>query len=185
LCAATASADVRVENRALTLEQHLFPRVGFAYAIDGSYYDSPALQVGLSYFFTEHLAADVESSFFFSSLNSAGRAVQGMTGLVPDAAKPDLLLSFGARYAFAYGKMQVNGTDHILRFVPTIAGHFVVKKTDVDWNAGFRVEIAFSIQFHRYLNASFGWAWVGTAEDRPSGSFHGAHIPYIALGSML
>lgn len=180
-----AHADVRVERRVLEKRGHVFPRLGFAYLVDRSYYTNPALDLGASIFVTETIAIDIESAFLFSSLNSAGKAVRDLTGLVPDAAEPELLLSIGARYAFGYGKMQVDGVEGIARFVPTVAGHFVIKKTDADWNAGFRLEIAFLFQLHRYLTASIGWAFVGTFENRSSGNFMASQLPYISLGSML
>ncbi|MBI3070889.1 MAG: hypothetical protein HYY84_02050 [Deltaproteobacteria bacterium] len=182
---AKSVADVRVENRVLTKRGHLFPRLGFAYLFDESFYRNPGLNLGASHYLTETLAVDGDATLLFSSLNAAGQAVVDTTGLVPDAAAPELLLSLGVRWAFGYGKMQIESGGGIARLIPSVAGHGVVKKTAVDWNGGFRMELALLLQLHRYFNVSIAWAFVGTVEFRGSRSFHASQLATLAVGSTL
>ena len=108
-----ALAQVRVEQRLLVKDGHLFVSAGGTWLERNDYYSSPGVVLSAVYYPRENDGLELRTALFASSMSGSAGEVLAATGLKPDAQRPVALLLAGWRHSLAYGKIAVgSGVVH-------------------------------------------------------------------------
>ncbi len=120
-CLVAQAGEVRVENRLLLKQGHVFLTAGPALLDRADYHLSPGLAATASWFIAEDHGLELRAGWLFSQISASAREVMAQTGLELDAPLPRALVLGGYRYAFGYGKLLAGG--RLIHFDLTGAVH--------------------------------------------------------------
>lgn len=174
-----------VENRAFRKAGRLHLRLGGTYLAREDFWRSPGLTGEVGYQLLEVLGVDLSSTVYFSTLEAAARDLRVEQGLLPDAQQPILRLALGPRWAFAYGKILLEGTPVVLHLDASLLLRLGAMVTDRGVNFGGDLGLAVQVGFEeRWLVWAEVAAWVGF-EDRQSSSVAGGPMASLGVGVQL
>ncbi|MBI4817070.1 MAG: hypothetical protein HY791_12480 [Deltaproteobacteria bacterium] len=194
LCAfvgtATSAADGeivrRVENRAFSKQDRVLPRVGLAYWTRGDLRENPGIRIDASWYPSERFGLDlISATLFFSTLDASADDLRRIYGALPDSQRPIARVTAGPRFAFAYGKLLIEGLDVVVHMDASLALHLGAISTDVTTNFAFDLELAFQALFADRFVGFVSISAIGSYEARTRSSFDAGPMISGGLGIVL
>jgi hypothetical protein len=127
---------------------------------------SPGVSLTLSHYLSRSFALDYLSGAAFVTFDlPQAAAIKNATGYVSDREAPRALVGIGGRYAFAYGKMLLENTETVVRFVPEIALHIgAMITTQPAVHPAFDASLGLKILLGTRATIGLDYTFVGSLE---------------------
>lgn len=181
--APAAAAQVRVEQRLLVKEQHLFVSGGFTWFARGDYYNSPGAVLTAAWYPKEDDALELRAAAFAAFLNETANTVFQGTGFVPDAHKPSALLMLGWRHSLTCGKVALGSS--VVHFDLQSGVHGGLLKTDRSLEPALSLSMGLLARISSRFYGQFELALVGSREARSSTVLAAGVLPMLTVGFSL
>ncbi len=169
-----------VQERVLVKADTLAVSAGGTWLERGDLLSSPGVSLGMTYFWDETFGIDyLEGAYYFTRERRTARELSEATGWRQSRERPRYSVASGARYAFGYAKLLLEGTGTVIHFSPELAAHGGALFTDAGARPMADVALGVRARVEDWLVLLLEYRLTGSAE--PEGLVLGRR-PTLAVG---